>query len=181
MKKILKVGNLKILVREIDKTDLKRVDDFLEYINSLVEEDAMIWTNRKLKKREEKIFLKEWLKKVEEKTGIMLVAEDLKNKKIIGITTIEVGKNRESHVGILGITIRKEYRGMGLGKKLMKEIIRLSRKRLKIKLIRLSVFEKNKIAIKLYEKFGFKKVAKIPKQIQYKGELIDEIIMIKEL
>jgi len=33
----------------------------------------------------------------------------------------------------------------------------------------------------LYKKFDFKKVAKIPKQLQYKGRLLDEIIMIKEL
>ncbi|PIV12707.1 MAG: GNAT family N-acetyltransferase, partial [Candidatus Nealsonbacteria bacterium CG03_land_8_20_14_0_80_36_12] len=49
---------------------------------------------------------------------------------------------------------------------------------LKPKIIRLSVFPTNKAAIGLYKKLGFKKVAKISKQIQYKGKLVDEIIML---
>jgi ribosomal protein S18 acetylase RimI-like enzyme len=88
---------------------------------------------------------------------------------------------RESHVGEFGISIRKEYRGIGIGKRLMKTTLNLAKRRLRPKIIRLSVFENNKIVQNLYKKFGFKKVAKIPKQIQYKGKLTDEIIMILEL
>jgi len=51
----------------------------------------------------------------------------------------------------------------------------------KPKIIRLNVFPTNKPAISLYRKFGFKKVAKIPKQISYLGKLIDEIIMLRRL
>jgi ribosomal protein S18 acetylase RimI-like enzyme len=62
----------------------------------------------------------------------------------------------------------------------MEEIIKLAKKELRpgLKIIRLSVYSNNKIAIALYKKYGFKEVAKIPKQIQYKGKLIDEIIML---
>jgi ribosomal protein S18 acetylase RimI-like enzyme len=45
----------------------------------------------------------------------------------------------------------------------------------------LSVFSTNKPAIGLYKKYGFKTVTKIPKQIQYQGKLIDEIIMLLDL
>jgi ribosomal protein S18 acetylase RimI-like enzyme len=44
----------------------------------------------------------------------------------------------------------------------------------------LSVFSTNKIAMNLYKKLGFKKVARIPKQLQYKNKLVDEIVMIRE-
>jgi len=87
---------------------------------------------------------------------------------------------RQSHVGEFGISVRKEYRGIGLGKYLMKTTLKLAKKRLKAKIIRLSVFENNRVAQNLYKKFGFKKVAKIPKQIQYKRKLISEIVMVLE-
>lgn len=65
----------------------------------------------------------------------------------------------------------------------MAEVLKLAKKELRPrpKIIKLSVYSKNKIAQNLYKKFGFKKVAKIPKQFQYKGKLLDEVIMIKEL
>ena len=63
----------------------------------------------------------------------------------------------------------------------MTEILKEAEKELKPKIIRLSVFPENTIAQNLYKKFGFKKVARVPKQLEYKGKLTDEIIMIKEL
>jgi len=65
----------------------------------------------------------------------------------------------------------------------MKEILKLAKRKLKPKpkIILLSVFSTNNIAINLYKKFGFKKVAKIPKQFQYKGKLVDEIVMMRYL
>jgi ribosomal protein S18 acetylase RimI-like enzyme len=100
--------------------------------------------------------------------------------KVIGTTGIDLHRGREAHVGEFGITIKNGYRGIGLGKHLMKEIIKLAKKELKPKpkIIRLSVFPTNKAAIGLYKKLGFKKVAKIPKQIQYKEKLVDEIIIL---
>jgi len=79
-----------------------------------------------------------------------------------------------------GITIRKDYRRIGLGNYLMKEIIKLAKKELKPKpkIIRLSVFSNNKPAINLYKKHGFKKVAVIPDQLQYKGRLVDQAVML---
>jgi ribosomal protein S18 acetylase RimI-like enzyme len=68
-----------------------------------------------------------------------------------------------------------------LGKYLGREIIKLTKERLKIKIVRLGVYSANKPAQKLYKKLGFKMVASIPKQVQYKGKLIDEFIMLKYL
>ncbi|MEM5834891.1 MAG: GNAT family protein [Candidatus Aenigmatarchaeota archaeon] len=39
----------------------------------------------------------------------------------------------------------------------------------------------NKVAIKLYKKFGFKQVARIPKIFIYKGKYVDDIWMMKKL
>ena len=100
--------------------------------------------------------------------------------KIIGTTGIDLDRWRKDHVGNFGITVRQGYRGIGLGKFLMAEILKLAKKELKPKpkIIRLSVYPNNKPAIALYKKFGFKIAANIPKQIQYKGKLINETIML---
>ena len=72
---------------------------------------------------------------------------------------------------------------MGLGKYMASEIIKLAKEKLspKPKIIRLEVFTSNDPAIALYKKMGFKIVAKIPKQMQHKGKLVDEFVMLKFL
>ncbi|MEM4710252.1 MAG: GNAT family N-acetyltransferase [Candidatus Diapherotrites archaeon] len=101
--------------------------------------------------------------------------------KILGIAQISLAKWRCNHVGEFNISVRKEYRGFGLGKMLGLKVIELAKAKLKPKIIRLSVFAENKIAKGLYVKLGFKEVAVIPKQYQYKGKLVDEVVMILDL
>jgi len=176
-----KIFKGKIKIGELSKKDLKLAKEFLDFINSLVEEDAQITVNKKSNLKEEIKWLKQNLEGVRKKKKVFCIAKD--KKKIVGIANIEMMGLRESHVGILGISVRKEYRGKGLGKYLMKEVLNLAKRKLKPKpkIIRLSVFSTNQIAQNLYRKLGFKAVAKIPKQIQYKGKLIAEVIMIKEI
>jgi ribosomal protein S18 acetylase RimI-like enzyme len=176
-----KIKLKEIKIRPLSSNDLRLVKEFLDYHNSLVKEEAMILTKKNKTLKEEKEWLKEKIKKVKDKRLVFLMAED--NGKIVGIVSISSEKGRQDHIGGLGISVRKEYIGIGLGKKLMKEILKLAKKELKPrpKIIRLSVFSTNKIAQNLYKKLGFKSVAKIPKQVQYKGKLVDEIIMIKEI
>jgi ribosomal protein S18 acetylase RimI-like enzyme len=176
-----KVFKGKIKIEELSKKDLKSAKEFLDFINSLADEDAEISINKKSNLKEEIKWLKQNLDGVRKKKKVFCIAKD--KGRIVGIASIEMRDLRENHVGILGISVRKEYRGMGLGKYLMKEVLNLAKRKLKpkLKIIRLSVFSTNKIAQNLYKKLGFKLVAKIPKQIQYKGKLIDEVIMIKEI
>jgi len=171
----------KIKIRKFLPEDLKKAREFQKFINSLIEEEAMILLKKKKSLKEEEEWLKEKLKNVKNKKQATLIAKD--NNKIVGIANVRLKKDRQSHVGEFGILIRKGYRGIGLGKKLMAEVLKLAKKELtpKPKIIRLSVFDENKIAQNLYRKFNFRRVAKIPKQIEYKRKLTDEIIMIKEL
>src|SRR4030042_44972 len=168
-----------IAIRELKPSDIKNVRKFQDFINSLVEEDAMILKNKKVSLKEEIEWLKNNIKAVKKYKAVYLIAE---SKKII-IGTTEVGlrrTGRQSHVADLGISIRKGYRRITLGKYLMKEIIRLAKRKLKPKpkIIRLGVMSSNNPAFKLYQKYGFRKVERIPNQLKYKGELQNEIIML---
>jgi len=168
----------KLKIREMNRSDLKRAKDFLDFINSLIEEGAMILEKNKKNLREEKEWLKNQLKEIRKKKEVVILAED--GNKIVGICDCHLGRGRQSHVGEIAIGVRKGYRGIGLGKFLFGEILKLAKRKLRLKIFRLSVFEGNEIAKNLYKKFGFKEVAKIPKQIEYKRKLISDIVMIKE-
>jgi ribosomal protein S18 acetylase RimI-like enzyme len=61
----------------------------------------------------------------------------------------------KEHIGQVGITLRKEARGRGLGEKLLKEVLKQGIKKFKFKIIILEVLSKNKIAQNLYKKLGF--------------------------
>ena len=172
------LANKKITIRKFSKKDVNRAREFQRNINSLVEEDAKILVNKKKSLKEEKIFLGDILKEIKKRKSVSLVAEC--EGKIVGLATIDLLKERQEHMGDFGISIIKGYRGIGLGKQMMIEVLKLAKKELKPKpkIIRLSVFKNNIPAIALYKKMGFKEVAEVPKQLQWKGKLISEIIML---
>jgi len=170
-----------IKIRKVSARDLKHVKKFQDFVNSLVKEDAMILMNKRVSLKYEKKWLVELLKRIRKRKQVSLIAEY--DNIIIAKASIMLDKWRKSHVGNLGISIRKQYRGIGLGKHLMREILRLAKKELKPnpKIIILSVYPINKPAVALYEKYGFKKVAEIPYVIKCQGKLTSEVIMILEL
>jgi len=177
-----KIFNRKgVKLRKPLRRDLRNVRKFQDFINSLITEEAKILLNKKLSLKEERKWLEEMLENVKIHRKVFLVAEC--NNKIVGTTGIELNRGKKNHVGEFGITIRKDYRGIGLGKYLMGEILKLAKKELKPKpkIIRLSVFSTNKPAINLYKKYGFKKVGTIPKQVQCKGKLTSEVIMLLDI
>ena len=159
------------------KNDLNRAGDFKKFLNLLVKEDAKILRNIKISLKQEKLWLKKQIEKIKQKKCVVLIAEH--NSRIVGITNIGLGDDRCQHIGTFGISIRNGYRNIGIGKYLMKEIIKMAKTQLKPKpkVIQLSVFASNTPAINLYKKIGFKKVAVIPKVLIYKNKFEDEIIM----
>lgn len=139
----------------------------------------MLQVCKKLSLSQEKKFLFDTLISCQKNETVYLVAECDNN--IVGTTRIVLGEGRQEHIGKFGITIRKGYRGIGLGKFMMIEVMAITKKKLKPKIIKLEVFANNKPAISLYKKMGFKEVAKIPKQRLYKGKLIAEIVMLRDM
>lgn len=113
----------KLKIREISEKDLKSVKNFQDFINSLVGEEAKILLNKKKTLKEEREWLKEKIKAIRARKKVFLVAQDFNNR-IVGTTGINLGRGREEHIGNFGITIRAGYRGIGLGKYLMGEILK---------------------------------------------------------
>jgi|Deesub1362A_J573_1020465.scaffolds.fasta_scaffold09171_2 RimJ/RimL family protein N-acetyltransferase len=150
----------------------------LNYINELIEENSYLILNKKLSLQEERDFLKQVLKEIKRKERVFLIAS-LKNK-IVGTCEIRKMKGKKSHVGEFGISVKKEYRKKGIGKRLLKTAFSEA-KNIKINLLQLSVFSNNKAAISFYKKEGFKECGRIPKALKFKNELVDEILMYREI
>lgn len=62
---------------------------------------------------------------------------------------------RRRHVGQIGMAVRDDWQGKGVGSALMKAIIDLSDNWLNLSRLELEVFTDNPSAIALYKKFGF--------------------------
>ena len=140
----------------------------------------MLLRNKKLTLREELDFLKKSAKSVKEGKEVFVIAKD--GGKVVANTSIKLQQWKKSHIGKFGIAIRKGYRGVGLGTYAMNEVLKLAKKELPgIKIVQLDVYTINKPAVALYKKMGFKIVATLPKQMQYKGKLVSEYVMIKSL
>lgn len=165
----------KIVFREPKISDIKSC---LEMINSLVDEKAYITVQKKMTLQEEKKYFKNMLKEIGEKTRVQLFI-DIDGKVYGNAEVTLIDNNVRKHIGELGISLKKEARGKGLGEKLIRKIIEKAAKDLKVKIITLHVFTCNKVATNLYKKVGFKKFGTIKGGISYYGKLVDNNMMIK--
>lgn len=86
------------------------------------------------------------------------------------------------HRASVAIALLKEYWGMGIGRRMMEELIRIARENGNILQIELDFIEGNTRARALYEKLGFRITACRPDAIRLKdGTLLNEYSMVKKL
>ena len=154
------------------------LDDLLELINSLVDEGAEVVVNEKVSRGEEIDWLSKLLARLETGETFFLVAEV--NGRIISSSDINRQHGSQSHVGIVGIVIEKNFRGFGIGTAIMRVLIEQA-SRMGMKVLTLSVYASNKRAIHVYRKVGFVRTGLIPKKFLKQGKYVDEVIMTKVL
>ena len=86
------------------------------------------------------------------------------DNKIIGSASLNFVslKDKEKHRGVIGLSILKEYYGLGIGNILFSTIIELGKKA-QYKQLELQVVSNNTSAISLYKKYNFIKYGENPK------------------
>ena len=82
-----------------------------------------------------------------------------------------------SHRCRLGMGIEPEFRGKGFGKLLLTKALAWLEEQATIDWVELYAFEHNEPAIKLYEKFGFRKVGLVEDLFRINGQSVNDIIM----
>jgi RimJ/RimL family protein N-acetyltransferase len=101
---------------------------------------------------------------------------------LIGIAGIDMKDKTESHEGVFGISLAKDYRGEGIGKILMRLVLEEAESNLPpLRIITLGVFSNNSLAMEMYKKFGFKEYGRLPKGVLHRGEYVDHVYMYKSI
>lgn len=167
---------LDVIIRYPKKTDVKIMFD---YINTLSKEQTFIrFQGEQISFEEEEKFISSMLKKIAANTGVQLLV--FHKNQLIGVSDITMKDRVEKHEGVLGITIAKDFRGQGIGKLLIEQILKEAIKSLpQLRIITLGIFENNPTALNLYKKFGFVEYGRLPKGLIHKGSYIDHIYMYK--
>ncbi len=161
-------------IRPIRKTD--RAEAFLDFISELIDEDTYLLVNKKPTLKEERIWLSNKRTAIKDKKEIAFTAWD--GRILAGICDAKRGPFKQGDNVLLGIALRKKYRGQGLGEKLLRLTIASVKKMFKPKNIWLSVYRDNEVAQRLYKKVGFRTFARLPEWIKHKGRYLDEHYMI---
>lgn len=140
---------------------------------------GLLLYDRKPTMKEERKWFQSVTKRIKQGNLVMVVAEV--DGRVVGWCEVsrEHPKTPRAHRGELGICVKKEYRGMGVGKALVKKALEKSRGMFEV--VELTVFSNNKRAIRLYEGSGFKKYAVRHKAIKRAGRYFDEDLMMLQL
>lgn len=152
-----------------------------DYINELSQEKTFIrFQGEIIQIEDERKFIDSQLEKINQRNGVLLII--VCEEKIVGCSGIDMKDKTESHEGVLGISISKNIRGEGMGKKFMEEVLREAESNIpQLKLITLGVFGDNDIALSMYPKFGFVEYGRLPGGSLHNGLYVDHIYMYKKV
>jgi L-phenylalanine/L-methionine N-acetyltransferase len=119
--------------------------------------------------------VREQLTKCGEGDHILVAAIDDEVVGVIGLHT--PSRPRVNHRGEIGMMVRDDWHGKGVGTSMMRAVIDLADKWLNLARIELTVFTDNESAIALYRKFGFEIESTHRKYAFRDGEFVDAYAM----
>ncbi len=155
-----------------DILEERDLPELVPVYNSIIEEELYFIRNEGLPDVET---AQEWCRK-QVKVGMMFIVVRVNNE-LIGGASLEPREGKASHVGHFGIYLKKEFRNLGIGTRLIGKIIEVARQK-NFETIQLYVFASNEQAIHTYKKFGFQEVGRIKNGIKLQnGKYTDEITM----
>ncbi|MEM6284467.1 MAG: GNAT family N-acetyltransferase [Chloroflexota bacterium] len=109
---------------------------------------------------------------------LMLVAEVISQSSIVAVLTCRCKTHpSRQHVVTMGITVQKEWRGKGIGTRLVQEAIRWARRNGNIRRIELDVLARNTEIVALYSKLGFRVEGRGIGAVYRDGEYVDNYWM----
>lgn len=107
--------------------------------------------------------------------GFLLVADA---GGIVGALSVEGGRFRKvRHVGEVGVSVAREWRGKGVGRCLLEAAIAAAKTSPDLARLSLRVFASNVAALRLYETVGFRVEGRRPGHVRIRGREDDVILM----
>ena len=156
------------------------VDNYLTYFDDLRLDPSfgLMIPERKPEILEEVDWFSELYKSFLGGNAVVSVAEV--DGKVVGMCEVRrKSRQPESHRGVLGIAVLAGFRGRGTGSGLLSQTLLKCKGRFEI--VELEVFSHNLAAKRLYERFGFKHIARIPRAVKRGDGYIDADLMQLEI
>lgn len=100
------------------------------------------------------------------------------NDHLIGDCFAKPGFGRNHGNVNLGIALVKKWRGRGIGRLLLAEVIVQAERKWQPKNIYLHVVSSNTTAQKCYESLGFRIITRLPQWFEYHNKYLDEYILL---
>ena len=152
-----------------------------DYINALSQEKTFIlFQGEEITLEFEQAYLDSQLEKISNGSLVQLFATA--GDQIIGVSEVGMKNRVESHIGDFGISIAREWRGLGIGSALMQAVLNEAQAHLPtLKIVTLSAFANNETAIRMSQRFGFQEHGRLPRGIVHHGQHIDHIYMHNEV
>ncbi|HGY0994050.1 TPA: GNAT family N-acetyltransferase [Aeromonas salmonicida subsp. pectinolytica] len=120
--------------------------------------------------------LSQWQKRLESSDVVALVAEV--DGLLVGQISLHMEPNpRRKHVAGIGMGVRDDWAGKGVGSALMAAALDLADNWLNLHRIELTVFVDNEAALALYRKFGFEQEGLARGYAFRQGEYVDALYM----
>lgn len=150
----------------------KKYLEFIRQVRNDSQINKYLFTNVYISKEEQERWYKQ--RYLKDKNYLIFIACD--NQTPIGYGQI-VHIDNLNYSCELGFCIKPEFQGKGYGKALVDKLVKHAFKILKMHRIYLEVFADNEKALKLYEKYGFKKEGILRDKILKNGVFKDVLIM----
>ena len=167
-----------LTIREAQPQDAPFLLEYLKQVGG--ESDNLLFGAEGLPAQEddERAFLERLL---HARKSVYLLA--LRGETIVGQCSLicQEDRPRIAHWGSLGVTVRKPYWHQGIGAQLLARVIDFARNTAQLELIELEVRSDNTRAIRLYERYGFRKLCTFPAFFRMGGRDIDFDLMVLPL
>ncbi len=173
MKKVLLKGGEELLFRKATEEDAQRMANFKQCICK--ETDFLSFGENEIEITAETE--RETIRSENSKdNSVIFIA--VVNEAIAGFVTFKGGSRiRKRHAGELGISVRKQYWGLGIGNLLMQELIEWAKATRDIKKINLITRIDNEAALRLYKKYGFQEEGVLTRDLYIGGHFYDAVMM----
>ncbi len=157
--------------------DLKKIGlmPFLNFINELTREKAMLLVDTELTIKQEEEWLKNQAKDIDSGNIIQFVL--FVDGKLAGNCEARRGKLKEKYNVHFGIAILKLHRGKGYGERMLKKCMEEAMERFKPHKMWIEHLDGNEPASALYKKLGFVEIARLNEYTNHFGEWRDKVLM----
>jgi putative acetyltransferase len=120
-----------------------------------------------------------WRRRLSENTDSVYRLVAIVEDRIVGMVDVTTFpyRPRRKHAGAIGISVREDWQGKGIGKELMRAIVDLADNWLNLTRLELEVYADNEAAIRLYERFGFEVEGRLRQHAFRDGQFVDSIVM----